>query len=205
MRRHLVILARAPQAGRVKRRLAQEIGTLAATRFYRATLETMLRALAADRRWTVWLFVTPDNALDHPIWRRLRRRPQGRGDLGLRMRRPFDILPPGPVVLVGSDIPALRPHHIARAFALLGRHDLVLGPASDGGYWSIGSRRVRPLPFELFDGVRWSTPDALADTLATIPAHYSVGFADTLDDVDDAADLRRAMHALRQLTAVSCP
>jgi len=199
MTRHLVILARAPQAGRVKRRLAQGIGTLGATRFYRATLATMLRALAADRRWTVWLFVTPDGSFDHPIWRNLRRRPQGRGDLGRRMRRPFDTLPPGPVVLVGSDIPAMRPHHIARAFALLGRHDLVLGPASDGGYWLIGSRRVRPLPFELFDGVRWSTADALADTLATIPAHYSVGFADTLDDVDDAAGLRRAMHALRRL------
>ncbi len=205
MLRHLVIFARAPQAGRVKRRLAQGIGTLAATRFYRATLETMLRALAADRRWTVWLFVTPDDSLDHPIWRSLRRRPQGRGDLGSRMRRPFDTLPPGPVVLVGSDIPALRPHHIARAFALLGRHDLVFGPASDGGYWLIGSRRVRPLPRALFDGVRWSTRRALADTLAAIPPRYSVGVADMLDDVDDAADLRRATQALRQLTQASCP
>lgn len=205
MPRHLVIFARAPQAGRVKRRLAKGIGILAATRFYRATLGTMLRALAADGRWTVWLFVTPDNSLGHPMWRSLRCRPQGRGDLGQRMRRPFDTLPPGPVVLVGSDIPALRPHHIARAFALLGRHDLVLGPASDGGYWLIASRRLRPLPHPLFERVRWSTPQALADTLETIPARYSVGFADTLDDIDDASDLCRAMQASRQLTPVSCP
>lgn len=191
MTRHLVILARAPQAGRVKRRLAQEIGVLAATSFYRTTLATTLRILTADRRWRSWLFVTPDDSLDHPTWRGVRRRRQGRGDLGQRMRMPFDTLPPGPVVLVGSDIPAMRPHHIARAFALLGRSDLVLGPATDGGYWLIGARRLRALPHALFAGVRWSTPHALADTLATIPARYSVGFADTLDDIDDAADLRR--------------
>jgi rSAM/selenodomain-associated transferase 1 len=191
MTRHLVIFARAPQAGRVKRRLAREIGVLAATRFYCTTLETMLRRLAADRRWTVWLFVTPDSSLGHPIWRGLRRRRQGSGDLGQRMRLPFDTLPPGPVVLVGSDIPAMCPHHIARAFSLLGHNDLVFGPASDGGYWLVGAKRLRPLPFTLFANVRWSTPHALADTLATIPAHYSVSLADTLDDVDEAADLRR--------------
>jgi glycosyltransferase A (GT-A) superfamily protein (DUF2064 family) len=108
------------------------------------------------------------------------------------MKRPFRLLPPGPVVLVGSDIPAMRPSHIARAFALLGRHDLVFGPASDGGFWLVGARRSRPLPRALFAKVRWSTAQALADTLATIPPDYSVGIADTLDDVDDADDLRRA-------------
>ena len=107
------------------------------------------------------------------------------------MKRPFRWLPPGPVVLVGSDIPAMRPWHIARAFALLGRHDLVFGPASDGGFWLIGARRSRPLPRSLFAKVRWSTAEALADTLATIPQGYAAGIADTLDDVDDVAGLRR--------------
>ena len=198
MTRHLVIFARAPQAGRVKRRLAREIGTFAATRLYHAMLETTLMRLAGDSRWTTWLFVTPDNSLDHPIWRGLRRQRQGSGDLGQRMRRPFDTLPAGPVVLVGSDIPAMRARHIAGAFALLGQNDLVFGPASDGGYWLIGARRLRPLPRTLFEGVRWSTSHALADTLATIPARFAVGLADTLDDIDDAADLRRHRAAARR-------
>ena len=81
MKRHLVIFTRAPQAGRVKRRLASEIGLTAAARFYRATLTDLIRRLANDRRWTVWLFVTPDNCLGHPAWRgavaRSRRSPQG--------------------------------------------------------------------------------------------------------------------------------
>lgn len=194
MTRHLVIFARVPQFGRVKRRLASAIGSAAAMRFYRQTLAGHIRRLSRDRRWIVWVFVTPDHALGHPAWRgigRARLRGQGRGDLGARMKRPFRLLPPGPVVLVGSDIPAMRPCHIARAFALLGRHDLVFGPASDGGFWLIGARRSRPLPLSLFAKVRWSTAEALADTLATIPAGYEAGTAATLDDVDDVVDLRR--------------
>jgi uncharacterized protein len=205
MTRHLVIFARAPQAGRVKRRLANDIGAMAAARFYRATLARQIRQLSTDGRWTLWLFVTPDNALSHPAWRAVspvRRRLQGSGDLGWRMKLPFRLLPAGPVVLVGSDIPALHPRHVARAFQLVGRHDLVFGPASDGGFWLIGARRLRPLPRDLFFGVRWSTSFALADTLASIPARFSVGLADTLDDVDDVEDLRRYLDG-RRLSASS--
>jgi rSAM/selenodomain-associated transferase 1 len=192
MKRHLVIFAREPQFGRVKRRLASEIGTTAATRFYRLTLGRQIRLMMRDRRWTVWLFVTPDKALRHPAWQGITRvQGQGTGDLGQRMKRPFRQLPPGPIVLVGSDIPAMTPRHIAHAFALLGHHDLVFGPASDGGYWLIGARRARPLPRSLFDKVRWSTEHALADTLGTIPREHFVGMADTLDDVDDARDYDR--------------
>jgi rSAM/selenodomain-associated transferase 1 len=190
-----VIFARAPQLGRVKRRLAGGIGPIAATRFYRATLAAEIRRLANDRRWTPWLFVTPDDALGHPVWRSAGPRPQlcpqGRGDLGQRMTLPFRVLPSGAVVLVGSDIPALRADHVARAFRLLGRNDFVFGPASDGGFWLVGARRLKPMPRALFAGVRWSTARALADTLAGLPSGYSRGLADMLDDVDDARDLLR--------------
>jgi rSAM/selenodomain-associated transferase 1 len=195
MKRHLVIFARAPQVGRVKRRLGAEIGALKAARFYRSLLAQQIARLVKDRRWTVWLFITPDNALDHIVWRDLvpaaRRQPQRQGDLGRRMKLPFLSLPPGPVVLVGSDIPHLRRHNIARAFALLGQHDLVFGPASDGGFWLIGAKRMRPLPRTLFAGVRWSTSTTLAETLASLPRHVTTAFADTLDDVDDAEAYRR--------------
>jgi hypothetical protein len=194
MTRHLVVMARMPQAGRVKQRLAREIGATMAARFYRSLLGEQLRRLEKDPRWRLWLFVTPDTELAHPAWhpgRGFNVKGQGQGDLGERMKRPFRVLPPGPIVLVGSDIPLMRPPHIWRAFRLLGRHDLVFGPASDGGFWLIGARRSRPLPARLFEGVRWSTAQTLVETLATIPSHVSVALADTLDDVDDAADYRR--------------
>lgn len=194
MKRHLVIFARTPQAGRVKRRLGAEIGMREAARFYRRILDDQIRRMVRDPRWTVWLFVTPDTTRDHPAWRLVpqsRRRPQWQGDLGRRMKRPFLTLPAGPVVLVGSDIPDMRPSHVARAFALLGMHDLVFGPARDGGFWLVGARRVRPLPRPLFTKVSWSTATALADSLASVPGHVTVALADTLDDVDDAEALRR--------------
>lgn len=194
MTRHLVIFARAPHAGRVKKRLGSEIGMMEAARFYRRILEEQIGRMVRDPRWTVWLFVTPDTALHHQAWQLVpvsRRKPQRQGDLGRRMTLPFATLPPGPVVLVGSDIPAMRASHIAKAFELLGRHDLVFGPAHDGGFWLVGARRLRPLPRSLFSNVRWSTSTALADTLTNLPSHVTTAMADTLDDVDDAAALRR--------------
>ena len=57
------------------------------------------------------------------------------------IQRILDALPPGPVVIIGSDVPGIRPHHIATAFRALGGSDAVLGPAIDGGYWLIGLKR----------------------------------------------------------------
>ena len=82
--------------------------------------------------------------------------------------------------------------HIAAAFAALGRADLVFGPATDGGYWLVGARN--PLVLRgLFDGVRWSGPYALADTLANARSRR-VALLEPLDDVDDAEDFARLEH-----------
>jgi glycosyltransferase A (GT-A) superfamily protein (DUF2064 family) len=106
------------------------------------------------------------------------------------MRRALETCPPGPVVLVGADIPALDARHVAAAFRLLGSHGLVFGPAEDGGFWLVGTRHPRRLP-PLFEQVRWSGPDALADTLAGLPRRITVGYADRLEDVDDGDAYRR--------------
>jgi hypothetical protein len=114
---------------------------------------------------------------------------QGTGDLGERMGRVMRALPPGPAVIIGTDVPDIRPDHVARAFRALGRHDAVFGPAADGGYWLVGLRR-RPRVPEIFEGVRWSTEFALADTLANALT-LDVALLDVLDDVDDGAALER--------------
>jgi rSAM/selenodomain-associated transferase 1 len=192
MRRHLVVFARAPALGRGKRRLARDIGDLAALRFERLMLARLLRRLRRDRRWHLRLAVAPDPALQRKrLWPRgIPIIGQGGGDLGERMRHALATCPPGPAVLIGTDIPALGPHHIAAAFRLLGQHDLVFGPARDGGFWLVGARRSLCLP-PLFSAVRWSGPHALEDVLANLPRHVSVGFAARLDDVDDGASFRR--------------
>jgi rSAM/selenodomain-associated transferase 1 len=192
IRRHLVLFARAPRLGSGKRRLARDIGAVGALRFERLMLTRLLRRLGRDGRWRLRVAVTPDRAR-----RRKRLWPpgialagQGRRDLGHRMRRALAGCPPGPVVLIGTDIPALARDHIAEAFRLLGGHDVVFGPATDGGFWLVGVRRSPRLP-PLFGEVRWSGPHALADVLANLPPSVSVGFAARLEDVDDGAAYRR--------------
>jgi rSAM/selenodomain-associated transferase 1 len=191
-RGHLVLFVRAPRWGVGKRRLARDIGDAAALRFERAMLGLMVRRLGRDRRWQLHLAVTPDRARRRArLWPRgVAIVAQGGGDLGHRMRRALARCPPGPAVLVGSDIPALAPHHIADAFSLLGGHDLVFGPAGDGGFWLVGARRSPRLP-PLFGPVRWSGPHALADALGNLPRRVSVGVAAHLEDVDDGRSYRR--------------
>ena len=192
MRRHLVLFARAPLLGTGKRRLAQDIGDIAALRFERLMLVLLLRRLGADKRWQLRIAVTPDKACRHIRYRHglIETFGQGRGDLGARMLRVLRACPPGPVVLIGADIPALGSRHIAAAFRLLGSHDLVFGPAEDGGFWLVGARHARRLP-HLFERVRWSGPHALADTLAGLPRRLTIGFAERLEDVDDGEAYRR--------------
>jgi rSAM/selenodomain-associated transferase 1 len=182
---HLVIMAKSPQLGRVKRRLGSDIGGVAATRFYRSCLSHTVMRLARDPRWRTVLAVEPDRAIAQNLWPMrgsIVLLPQGEGDLGRRMQRLFALLPPGPAIIVGGDIPAIGPKHIAEAFRLLGQADAVLGPALDGGYWLVGLR-TRPRLLRLFAGVRWSTPYALADTVANLDGKR-VAFAATLCDVD---------------------
>lgn len=187
--RNLVVFAKAPRLGTVKTRLAADIGWVAATAFHRNTIRRVLRRLGRDGRWQCWLAATPDgDAFPWPAgWRVF---PQGTGDLGQRMARPAQCLPPGPVVIIGTDIPDIRPAHIAAAFKALGGHDVVFGPAEDGGYWLVGFRR-RPRTPEIFKNVRWSTEHALADTLANLDPGLDAAFLETLPDIDDGAAYRR--------------
>ena len=185
-------MAKCPAAGRVKQRLAHGVGDVAATRFYRNTLTRTLLSLGADPRWRTYLAVTPDTMVNASCWpsaENVARIPQGTGDLGARMQAIFDGLPPGPVIIIGSDIPAIRSGHIARAFKLLAGSDAVFGPAPDGGYWLVGLRRS-PHRLAPFDGVPWSTDQTLAATLANLRGS-AIAFAPTLSDVDTKEDYRR--------------
>ena len=143
-------MAKVPVAGRVKTRLAREIGVAhghalcpachgrpAGARRVRCALERR----SCGRR--------PTSAHSRRIWpRAIARVPQGRGDLGQRMQRIMDRTAAGPVVIIGTDVPASRPAISRRLFAQLGRHDAVFGPATDGGYWLVGLRR-RPRVLQL--------------------------------------------------------
>lgn len=199
----LLVFAKAPAAGMVKTRLAATIGAHAAADVYRELVATTLaHAVAARARGIVadvelWCAPDPDTAYFHALAgaTNVARRRQCDGDLGMRMADALaDALTRhAHVLLAGTDCPLLDPQRIADAAQALEGHDAVLVPAEDGGYVLVGA--ARPLPFA---GVRWSTPDALSDTLAAFArARLRCALGATLWDVDDAADLAR-WNALRQ-------
>jgi len=188
-RQTLVVMVKEPRAGRVKTRLGRDIGMVPAAWWFRHSVRRLLRNVS-DPRWDLLLAVSPDvEGLCSRVWpEHLQRIPQGRGDLGQRMAHLLALPQKGPLVIIGGDIPRVRRHHIADAFAKLSSNRAVFGPATDGGYWLVGLKRTTPPPREMFHGVRWSTEHALADTLATMPG-YAPAFTATLQDVDTVADL----------------
>ncbi len=180
-------MAKVPVMGRVKTRLAREIGAVEATRFYRHALAAVLGRVARDSRWETSLAVAPDPGVaSRALPASITRHAQGSGDLGRRMQRIMQHRAPGPLIIIGTDIPAITAAHIAAAFQALRGRDAVLGPAPDGGYWLVGLRRS-PRILQPFRPVRWSSATTLTDTTANL-AGCSIGHAARLSDVDTAAD-----------------
>jgi rSAM/selenodomain-associated transferase 1 len=181
----VIVFARAPRLGTVKRRLARGIGERSALRFHTRTLIDLMRGLLRDRTFRTVLALSPDGAKDRlPV--RAPRMPQGGGDIGKRMDRVFRRYRKGNVAVIGSDIPDASAADLRSAFKVLGRHDAVFGPAEDGGYWlvALGPRR----PAQPFVNARWSTEHALADTLRNFRGRR-VAHGRVLRDVDTVDDL----------------
>ena len=188
-RRRLVIMVKEPAVGRVKTRLGRDIGPVRATNFYRHNLSAVTARLSCDNRWQTILSVAPATAVlarsvptDYERW------PQAPGGLGARMQAIFDMAVSGPTVVIGTDIPEVHPAHIWAAFRALGSHDMVFGPATDGGFWLVGMRRT-PRVVDAFRDVRWSAPETLQDCRDGL-AGCRVATAATLLDIDDADDFR---------------
>ncbi len=96
----------------------------------------------------------------------------------------------GPVCIIGADIPDISKHHICKVFKVLKGNDWVFGPAPDGCYWLIGTRRISLHLPNLFKKVRWSSKDTLYDTLKILP-NARVGLIDALRDIDTLSDLQK--------------
>ncbi len=119
-----------------------------------------------------------------------RYRAQPQADLGARLsvanQAAFDA-GMQQVITVGSDCPGLRAELMQQAFELLEQHDLVLGPAQDGGYYLIGLRRGCP---ELFCNIAWSSEWVLQQTVEIATRlRLSTAYLPTLADVDRPEDL----------------
>ncbi len=206
------IAAKAPRAGLSKTRLGRGIGDQGAVALYRAFLRDLGATFAAAPYRVGW-YVTPDDAWgDIAPLLGARGRPtgpvliQGEGDWAARQRALFLGAPArgeDRTILVASDSPQLTVGLVARAFALLDRHDVVLGPVVDGGYYLLGVRGGH----DVLDDVRMSTRTVFADIIhrarrlglavGTLPATFDVDVADDLVRLRDVADNRPDLPATR--------
>jgi rSAM/selenodomain-associated transferase 1 len=189
----LIVFAKAPLPGFAKTRLATVLGPVHAARLAARLLEHAVdEAIAADIG-PVELCCTPDTA--HPAFARLAARhpialaTQDSGDLGARMRNAVERVQRrhAKVVLIGTDAPALDADYLRGAARALADHDVVLGPAADGGYTLVG---LACAPGRLFDGMAWSTDRVLAQTRQRI-AELGLRHRELqmLSDVDEPIDL----------------
>jgi uncharacterized protein len=193
--RHLIIFTRYPEAHKTKTRLIPALGPEGAAALqYEMTCSVLrwARQLGSDLGLSVEVrFEGADEArMRHCFGGGLSYCPQGPGDLGCRMAR---ALRAGcrsgarRAVIIGTDCPDLSPQTVLTAFDRLMNHDLVLGPATDGGYYLIGL--CRP-DLDLFSNMDWGTARVLNDTLVRAKQlALTVSQLETLSDVDRPEDL----------------
>ena len=172
----IIVFAKAPRPGFVKTRLGLEADI--AARLHEAFVrDAVALAQAASPRVELHTDIETEAWTDIVVARRL----QAPGDLGARMLAAL------PALILGSDAPSLPLSHLQQLMATPG--DVVLGPAEDGGYWAILARRTDA---RMFEGVEWSTPRALEQTIAACRERgLSVSLGPEWFDIDEPADLRR--------------
>lgn len=191
------------EPGKVKTRLAADVGEKVACEIYKSFLSHLICRCAktANKRTVVFSPVERQlefGQLTHDgIWDLAAQSGDG---LGTRMRKFFEwafevsTLTPKNVILIGSDTPHLAPQTIENAFSLLADNDVVLGPCTDGGYYLVGmALKTQPI----FDEVDWSTSRVLEQTLSQInKANLTCSLLEPMTDVDELKDLEELIACL---------
>jgi hypothetical protein len=198
------MFAKPPVAGAAKTRLAPVVGAAGAAVLARAFFADSWRALGEVQGIERVLATTalPPEGLEvgpqAEVWL------QGEGDLGERMERVLrGALSRAPLAIaVGADSPDLPMRLLEQAIAMSERHDVVLGPADDGGYFLIA---LRACPEGLLAGLPWSVAETRSRTIEQLERRgLSVGLTEPWFDVDVPADLERLERLLRS-GAIAAP
>ena len=187
----IAVFAKAPVPGEVKTRLVGALGAVGAARLHKELVAQALATSLQARPSRLELWCAPDAS--HPFFLDCAARfgcalrAQQGDDLGERMAHAFAAS--APLVLIGSDCPALRPADLRDAWQALRTHDAVFAPAEDGGYVLVALAHAHP---GLFASMEWSAEGVMRETRARIAAAGLASLElETLWDVDRPEDLRR--------------
>jgi rSAM/selenodomain-associated transferase 1 len=185
----LIIFTRNPELGKVKTRLAKTIGDQAALNIYKYLLnhtELTVKDLVCDKA-----IYYSENVNDHDVWDNstYQKFAQNGNDLGERMLNAFKVAFDDnyeKVIIIGSDLIDLQAKHFLEAFQKLDTHDVVIGPAHDGGYYLLGMRKLHK---HLFREKKWGTSSVLRDTLHDLQ-NLNVFLLEELNDIDIYDDIK---------------
>ena len=186
----IIIFTRNPELGKVKSRLAKTIGNEKALLVYKELL-LHTKNIALQIQTNRFVFYS-ENIVENDFWdnNSFQKELQIGGDLGERMSNAFQFvfnLGYEKAVIIGSDLFDLEPDHINEAFQKLHNHDIVIGPAEDGGYYLLGMKKLyKPL----FQNKIWGTSTVLASTLQDCQ-NLKIYQLETLNDIDTAEDLMK--------------
>lgn len=177
------IFARWPEPGQAKTRLIPEFGPEGAAAIYRKLLaHTVEVARASEVPFELRVTGAEPELFRKALGEDLQVVAQGEGDLSAKLGRV-----PAPAILIGSDCPGLTPNVLRAARDTLETDPMVIGPASDGGYYLLGFRDPAPFAFE---GMEWSTAEVFAETLKRFVAQgIRPAVLPELSDVDTPDDL----------------
>jgi len=192
----LVIMSRMPSK-EGKSRLGTVLSHAQREALQWAFLEDTLDKIRLLTEFNYYLAVTPPSAsskLAQVVGVGGQIIPQPEGNLGQRMRgiaEQLFLIGHAPVILIGTDVPALPPAYLLKALALLNQSDLVFGPALDGGYYLIGMRHFAG---RVFDDINWGTETVLEKTLIICDQNkLTYTLLDHLMDIDRPGDLLAMM------------
>jgi uncharacterized protein len=189
----LIVFVKNAVPGAVKTRLAQKIGNNRAYEIYNRLLKiTAKEAERASVKRQVWYSDAVAEEDDFPA-SHFEKFVQSEGDLGERMSHAISMAfnsGNGRAVIIGSDCPDLTSGLIMEAFELLGKHDAVIGPSEDGGYYLLGLSRFSDA---LFNDISWSTSDVLKQTIQKLEdIGFKYSLLPVLNDIDTAEDLAKS-------------
>lgn len=191
----LIIFTRYPEEGATKTRLIPILGAKGAATLHRQMTEYTLskvRELQNSYPLSIEVCFTGGSLslMQHWLGSDIIYQAQGKGDLGSRMARSLTVAFQDSidrVVIIGTDCPSLNAQLLQQAFYQLHSHNLVIGPAIDGGYYLIGLHYLIP---ELFSGVNWGTDEVLQNTVDIAKKlELSIAYLPQLADIDRPEDL----------------
>jgi rSAM/selenodomain-associated transferase 1 len=183
----LIVFVKNIVLGKVKTRLAKTIGDVGAFNIYSELVEV---TESASTKVAASKHIYFSDVLIPSKWEGDKKFVQEGADLGIRMRNAFQNgFEEGyqQIVLIGSDLPTISKEIIDSGFENLVNNDTVFGPAEDGGYYLIGLSKMNT---SIFENKPWSQPELLEATLTQLKEQQqSVGFIETLNDIDTFEDL----------------